>query len=481
MYINKISEDVNLYENYKNIVSPIESYGDIIKIEETVYLLFNPSNHYWMVIDDIGKEIFEFIINKNNIKELKEYLIKKYSINDSIFKSDVIPLLALFLEKKFLSLDKNIEREAKWMNICDVPMEISQYSFSDIYISLSEQCNLDCIYCFNKQKRSCRTIKNDKSLTVEEIVELLKQFKEIGGKGVVFTGGEPLLNKKLVEICEEVKKIDLDVSILTNGTLLDSFDLKKLCKNINFLGISLDTINKNEAEVLWNKSGNYIDKTLYALKKINDIVKEEELCIEIRIMPIFSKINKDSIKNLIDDVYNILPNCNVSWNITKYGPIGIKETDDALDVSTDDYMNCMFEAICNRKNNETRNKKEISKFVMSYSGRFMPTHSPLLLRCIPSFFVTNNGDVFTCQGMEKEENILGNIRNMTLSEMFNSNTFEKMRKCLIVNEMKKCGTCEFRFVCTDKVTVCNEGIEYLKEEEDCKKRIVQKMYLCTCD
>lgn len=45
--------------------------------------------------------------------------------------------------------------------------EIEKYPFNDIYISLSDNCNLKCIYCFNKEDRKIRLKSGKKSIMMK--------------------------------------------------------------------------------------------------------------------------------------------------------------------------------------------------------------------------------------------------------------------------------------------------------------------------
>jgi len=57
----------------------------------------------------------------------------------------------------------------------------------EVIIELTGKCNLDCSFCYNKNKKS--------SLDTNKIFEILEQIKRDGIKAVRFTGGEPFLRK----------------------------------------------------------------------------------------------------------------------------------------------------------------------------------------------------------------------------------------------------------------------------------------------
>ena len=69
--MNIISNE--LYINFKNY---------IYEIENNKFLIYNPAIHYWISVDEIGKEVFECIENfstTNLLKKIEKRLDKKSS------------------------------------------------------------------------------------------------------------------------------------------------------------------------------------------------------------------------------------------------------------------------------------------------------------------------------------------------------------------------------------------------------------------
>ena len=107
-------------------------------------------------------------------------------------------------------------------------------------LSLTENCNLRCLYC---NPHGC-TSPQKVSMDTEEVISLVKGAAKLGVRKLRFTGGEPLLRKDIVEIIEKTSKIDGidDIGLTTNALLLEALapSLKKAgLKRIN---ISLDTL-----------------------------------------------------------------------------------------------------------------------------------------------------------------------------------------------------------------------------------------------
>lgn len=484
--MNTITENTNLFNNYTNYIYEVQEYETVIDNPSCKYILFNPSIHYWMALDDIGLTIYKEINANNNIGIVKQNLINKFSINESIFKEDVLPFIITLLENNFLSYNESL-KEAAWMSKPVNIEEISKYPFCDIYISLTDKCNLNCIYCYNKKIRTNR-INNEYSTKIssDSIIKLLTEFRSLGGQRVVFTGGEPFLNNEIIELCESSKGIGLKVNIITNGTLLHNIDLARLFDSIDGLGISLDSVDDKVNSTLWGStSDNLLHNILQSLDKINTLAKRKK--VNLTLMPVVSRLNVNSIEKLILTAQEKLEQCELNWNLTRYETFGNKEVDELLWISEDEYISSIAKSIQNTYiKNEAANildkdkiNTRINSFAFSSSGKFLPPKSPKFITCIPSFFVSNSGDVYPCQGFEKDcySYKLGNIIESSLEELFHKEIFKDIRTKILVNNVEICSECEFRFVCTNKC-IANPDINH-KDINTCRKMIVQRLYLET--
>ena len=157
-------------------------------------------------------------------------------------------------------------------------------------ISLTDNCNLRCIYCTPEKLSQ----KKEEKLLFEDIAKIIKVAKEIGIKKIRLTGGEPLLRKDLFQIINEIKKSGIDeIYITTNGILLEE-KIKNL-KEAGLIGvnISLDTLDED----IFNK----ITRGGEIKKVINGIKKSLSLGLKVKINSVIIKeINEDSIYQLAD-------------------------------------------------------------------------------------------------------------------------------------------------------------------------------------
>ncbi|WP_313756901.1 GTP 3',8-cyclase MoaA [Tissierella sp.] len=117
-------------------------------------------------------------------------------------------------------------------------------------ISLTDRCNLRCIYCM--PEKGVSKFSHEEILTLEEVYEITKVFVELGVNKIRFTGGEPLIRKGIIDLIYKVSKLDgvKDLAMTTNGILLKEYakELKKA--GLNRVNISLDTLDEEKYSLI---------------------------------------------------------------------------------------------------------------------------------------------------------------------------------------------------------------------------------------
>lgn len=155
-------------------------------------------------------------------------------------------------------------------------------------ITLTNKCNVNCIYCHHDGMRSSKN-----EMTPDEIYKICQIAKKIGVRKIRLSGGEPLVRKDIVEIISKINSIGFnDISITTNGILLEKYaqDLKDA--GLDRVNVSLDTLNPETYEFITKKD--YLD----AAKR--GILKSVEVGLyPVKInMVIMKDINEHEIKDM---------------------------------------------------------------------------------------------------------------------------------------------------------------------------------------
>lgn len=119
-----------------------------------------------------------------------------------------------------------------------------QRSLNYLRISITDHCNLRCLYCAPDQL--IPKLRHEEVLTYEEILRIVTVGAQLGISKVRVTGGEPLTRKGVDPFLQQLCALDgiEECSLTTNGVLLAAH-LPALQKaGIKRLNISLDTLSE---------------------------------------------------------------------------------------------------------------------------------------------------------------------------------------------------------------------------------------------
>jgi len=110
-------------------------------------------------------------------------------------------------------------------------------------LSITEKCNLKCIYCSRYVQSDERKIG---FMTPEEIERIVHIFQKIDRVKIRLTGGEPLLRSDIVEITKRLSKFhSVDSFLTTNGILLKRYAQLLKDAGLKRINISLDSLKED--------------------------------------------------------------------------------------------------------------------------------------------------------------------------------------------------------------------------------------------
>ena len=109
-------------------------------------------------------------------------------------------------------------------------------------ISITDRCNLDCLYCTPFGGRS--RLSHAEILSYEEILRTVKAAVRAGISKIRITGGEPLQRRGMVRLCRmlaDVAGIE-SLALTTNGILLKELAGPLFEAGVRRVNVSLDTL-----------------------------------------------------------------------------------------------------------------------------------------------------------------------------------------------------------------------------------------------
>ncbi|KAI8104326.1 hypothetical protein M9434_002884 [Picochlorum sp. BPE23] len=181
---------------------------------------------------------------------------------------------------------------------------------SYLRISLTEKCNLRCLYCMPEE--GVDLTPHGHLLNTEEIVKLVELFALAGVNKVRLTGGEPTIRKDLANIVKQISSIEgiKDVGITSNGLVL-SRSLEQLKDaGLSLINLSLDTLKPARFEQMTRRKGH--ERVLGSINKALDLGYNP---VKINVV-VMKGVNDDEILDFVE----LTRNKNVNVRFIEYMP-----------------------------------------------------------------------------------------------------------------------------------------------------------------
>lgn len=337
-------------------------------------------------------------------------------------------------------------------------------------VKVTNACNLNCPYCYNKINSE-----NHEILPISTLEKVLENIVNNYKHGeIIFHGGEPFLAgydwyvKAFDLINQYIFKynIRLKIGIQTNGTLLND-EIIKLFKinganiGLSFDGLTNELTRKNTKKLLSNmnllKSYDMNVGSIMVITKDNcdNIIENYEYFNALDIDPTFNVIHNTSMmeNNLFED----LKTEKLIDGMCKFFNYYAVNTSNKYNMSFIDKM------VANVVNSENylRNNKQCDIWICNYRW----------------ICISPNGDLYPCGKHWNKNYNIGNINNMSFKEAFGSENYKNYTNN-ILEKMNYCeNNCRYFKYCMSGCpndTLSNTGSEKMIDNSYCQ--LFDKLY-----
>lgn len=181
-------------------------------------------------------------------------------------------------------------------------------------ISLTDRCNLRCIYCM--PEHGVKSIPHESILTLEEVHKAIECASQLGIKHIRFTGGEPTVRKGLLSLIERTAQTPgiESVALTTNAILLPNMAADLKAAGLSRVNISLDTLDAEQYRFI-TRRGN-----------LDDALKGVEAALSSSLSPV--KLNTVVVRSLNQDLLSfarLTIDAPLHVRFIEYMPIGSGE------------------------------------------------------------------------------------------------------------------------------------------------------------
>lgn len=182
-------------------------------------------------------------------------------------------------------------------------------------ISLTDKCNLRCVYCMEEDLKFKEDYIND-VLSFEDYKFIIKNASELGIKKIKFTGGEPLLYPKLSELIYFAKNdcnIE-EISITTNGHGFCEKALELKRSGLDRVNISINSLREYRYSAI-TRGG-----------RLNEVLNTLNTCLRLKLevkinVILINEFNNDEIH----DFMQLAKNFNIDVRFIELMPQGMSK------------------------------------------------------------------------------------------------------------------------------------------------------------
>lgn len=285
-------------------------------------------------------------------------------------------------------------------------------------ISLTDACNLRCMYCMPNEKVDVTPA--SKMMQLHEIETLAKTFVELGIKKIRLTGGEPLVRKDAKEIIECLAQLPVELTLSTNAVLIDEYITVLKNAKVKNINVSLDTLNADDFFAI-TKRGDFkkIMQNIYLLLANNFIVKVNMVVMKgINDHAIFDFINWTKDYTLEVRFIEFMPFSGNEWDKVK-----VISSAELLEKITANYTT---QKLVDEKNDTTKKYK-----IENHKGTFgfISTISEPFCEGCNRLRLTADGKMKNCLFSKTETDLLSALRKgEDLIPLILNNVFDKKKE-----------------------------------------------------
>lgn len=339
----------------------------------------------WVVLNSNGAYIVGLIDGKRTINDIALFL------KDAGHSVDNNELMTLLDSLKAHGIINHVVE--KNMLTC----KEQKRKLHTVHIKLTDECNLHCKYCYAESETSHKGFFDfDKLKSICDEVKAL-----VGSAEFTLSGGEPLLHPNALEFAEYLQKNGHKVHLLTNGTQITPQNAPKIAQLFGLIKISIDG-SSEEINARTRNKGSF-EKSL----------RGYELLVEsnanVLVAMTVTQVNIHDVNAMTQKFGNRL-------TFQPFFHAGRGSENDSLGINGREY----YEALAN-----VEGVSPMGGFA-SILERVRGRGVTKCAMADAEISISENGDVYPCQMMTDEQFKGGNIFENSISEILNSDIFQKL-------------------------------------------------------
>ena len=283
-----------------------------------------------------------------------------------------------------------------------------------VELHLTDNCNLNCEWCTDKELRQNRAV-----LNLKVIKKLFREFWHHGTGVTLEGGGEPALHPDFMEVVDAGMNAGIDMGLITNGTV----DISGCIDKLKWVRVSLDSSTCEEYKK--EKGVDCFERVLTNLEKMCKARKVEETFIGVGY--VLTTRNQSSLMELVKRLENIGVDYTYLRPVEEAGDI-TPSLESLLDL---------------RKKLAELTADTRIKYMLAISDRVVDKNAglPCIAHSLTSV-IHANGEVALCEKRRTDGIILGNVYENSFEDIWISPFRERISQKLLRPECQSgCSAC----------------------------------------
>ena len=317
------------------------------------------------------------------------------------------------------------------------------FMLKEVKIELTNKCSRNCKHCSSNATSDSNKLR---SLDYQDVARIIKEASQMGVETIVFTGGEPLMYDDLDKLVKLTNDLKMKSTIYTFAYRTD----ETLKKYQNLLKNGLNKIIYSLADTLSEEE----EQSTYDIESFFDQIFQNSNAT----LGFHYAVSKDSISKLESTINETISKFNAKKyfdkiSLLRFVPHGKGTTK----------MNLSKEELLQLKNLYLNSNYQSRIRLGSPWNILGITHNPCII-ADEIMIIGFDGIAYPCDSIKyfTKLGISGNIKDHSLTELYNSEYFTNIRE---YNSNNNCSSCK-------QYSLCQSGcpgqkiIAYYQEEKD---------------
>lgn len=328
-----------------------------------------------------------------------------------------------------------------------ITSSVKEGKLNAVLFELTYRCSEKCRHCYVVQD-------GENEISLETVKSVLKQLAEMNVTYITFTGGEPFLRKDFMEILRYAYKLGFVIDIFTNGISITDeqfFQVAECCPR--YIHFSLYSHLADVHDGITCVKGSF-ERTCRAIRKF------KALGIAVNVKTVIMSENCNDIGNIIELCEQIGATIQVGATISPKNDFDKKP----LLMRVKEKENLEY-AI-----RESRDRIEkIEGIINGVRNR----DSYICGAGLNGLSINPKGEVYPCNALLIQ---LGNVKNETVSDIWNNSTALKKWRENKFSQIKGCEKCELIDYCgfCPGTAMTEKGDPFVKYQEACDIANIRK-------